>query len=129
MATIVIIEDDPGVCDLIETILSRVGHRVIVAGGASDGAAIIAREFAGGNQHILAITDIFMPDRDGLELTAELKREYPQLPIIAISGGGSEGDMGYLTEALTFGASLALPKPFRPIELRAAVDELLRSVD
>lgn len=129
MGTAIVIEDDPGVCDLIETILTRAGHRVIVAAGAREGAALVAREVDGAHEQLFVITDIFMPDRDGLELTAELKRDYPGLPIIAISGGGSEGEMGYLTEARRFGASFTLPKPFRPVELRAAVDELLRSVD
>ncbi|MFW6313713.1 MAG: response regulator, partial [Spirochaetota bacterium] len=84
MATVVVIEDDPGMCDLIDTILTRSGHRVIVAADAKEGAAIVSREYRGGDERILVITDIFMPDRDGLELTAELKRDYPELPIIAI---------------------------------------------
>ena len=125
MARVVVIEDDRGVRELIGTVLGRAGHEVIIATDAEDGVGLVHRELAASDERLIVITDIFMPDRDGLELTSELKKAYPNLPVIAISGGGSEGDRGYLVAARAFGADFTLPKPFRPRELRAAVDELL----
>lgn len=126
MARIVLIEDDEGVIDLITTILSRDGHEVLVAAGADEGIGLVSRLCEEPSGPVLVITDIFMPDRDGLEVTSQIKREHHDVAVIAISGGGVAGDRGYLVAAREFGADFTLAKPFRPRELRAAVDELLR---
>lgn len=125
MARIVIIEDDEGVIDLVSTILSRDGHEVLVAGDASDGLELVSRLCEDASGRVLVITDIFMPDCDGLEVTAQIKRQHSEVAVIAISGGGDAGERGYLVAAREFGADFTLPKPFRPRELRAAVDEVL----
>jgi DNA-binding response OmpR family regulator len=98
---------------------------VAIASSPDDGLALVDRLVRNGERPVV-ITDIFMPDRDGLELTSHIKRTYAAVPVIAISGGGAAGDRSYLVAARAFGADFTLPKPFRPVELRAAVDELLR---
>jgi DNA-binding response OmpR family regulator len=127
MARVVIIEDDEGVVDLISTILSRDGHEVLVAHSASHGIDLVSRLCDASSAPVLVVTDIFMPGLDGLEVTSQIKREHPEVAVIAISGGGDAGERGYLVAAREFGADFTLPKPFRPRELRAAVDELLRA--
>lgn len=124
MARVIVFEDDEEIVDLIRAILERDGHAVTAADPATDGIDAVAGA-AGREERVVVITDIFMPDRDGLELTAALRRAHPALPIIAISGGGEARDTSYLRTAREFGADITLPKPFRPQELRAAVGEAL----
>lgn len=124
MARIIVFEDDDDIIELIRTILERDGHEIVAAGPPAGDVEVVARE-AAGEGRLVVITDIFMPYRDGLELTAALRRSHPDVPIIAISGGGEARDTSYLRTAREFGADITLPKPFRPQELRAAIDELL----
>ncbi|MFW5689941.1 MAG: response regulator [Spirochaetota bacterium] len=124
MARVVVIEDDDRVREMIEAVLSRSGHAVSTHADASSGMSRLEDELASGSERLVVITDIFMPDRDGLELTAEIKRLHPDVRVIAISGGGEYGDVSYLATARAFGADITLPKPFRPAELRAAVNEI-----
>lgn len=120
MAIILVVEDEQCVREMLSAVLSREGHTVL-----SSESARRARAFLLEHDVALIITDIFMPGTDGLELTSELKETYPTIPIIAISGGSPSGAGGYLTAARQRGAEIALPKPFRPREIRAAVDTLL----
>ena len=71
----------------------------------------------------LVITDILMPQTDGLEVIRELRRGAPRIPTLAISGGHAI----YLRMAKRLGASAILAKPFRPMDILRAVDELLAS--
>lgn len=139
MARIVVIEDDDGVIDLVRTVLERAGHEVTVAGDATAGfaaveAALDGRSYGSGEpepaavDRLVVVTDIFMPDRDGLEVTSQIKRDHPEVGVVAISGGGAGGDRSYLAAAREFGADFTLPKPFRPNELRSAVEEVLRDL-
>jgi CheY-like chemotaxis protein len=66
-----------------------------------------------------------MPDMEGLETIVELRREYPGLKIIAISGGARDGKENYLKAAELCGASRILSKPFENQDLLQSVDELL----
>ncbi len=74
----------------------------------------------------LLITDIFMPDQEGLETIRQTRSSGAEIPIIAISGGDPVvGD--FLEESLIFGAGKALKKPVDPTQLLSAVDELLKT--
>ena len=73
----------------------------------------------------LIITDIVMPEKEGLETIRELKKSHPDLKIIAISGGGRIDSREYLESARLFGASKIFQKPFRQKEMVSAVKELL----
>ncbi len=73
----------------------------------------------------LIITDLVMPEKEGIEIIQEIKRDFPKVKIIAISGGGT-GDAGqYLDMAKTMGADNTLAKPFEKEELLKAVTDLL----
>jgi len=73
----------------------------------------------------VVITDLLMPDCDGLELITQVRRGYPAMRIIAMSGGGRIAREQYLRLAKGMGAHVLLAKPFMPVELFAAVDSVL----
>ena len=77
----------------------------------------------------LIILDIFMPEKEGLEVIMELKREFPEVRIIAMSGGGTKvSGHNYLQIAEKLGALQTFHKPFRVMEMIAAVREILGGV-
>jgi CheY-like chemotaxis protein len=117
MAEILVIDDEPQIRRLIARILNGVGHVVHPANNGKDGIALFHRVHPA-----LVITDIVMPDMDGLEMIRELHQEAPAIPILAISGGGPAV---YLRAATGLGARAALAKPFGAAELLAVVERLL----
>jgi DNA-binding response OmpR family regulator len=100
--------------------LENAGHQVMDASNAETGYQIFVDE-----DPELVITDILMPDTDGIELITRLRREKPDVPIIAISGGGKCPAELYLSSSQYLGATRTLPKPFRREELLQTVDEIL----
>lgn len=74
----------------------------------------------------LVITDIVMPDIDGIEIVTELKAMRPNLPIIAMSGGGRIGAVNYLELASTLGVDATFEKPLNLSELADKIQELLK---
>lgn len=123
MSRVLIIDDDAQMRRLLHQALSRRGH---IVDEAVDGLHALHR-FAE-KPSDLVITDIIMPEREGIETIRELRHKCPELPIIAISGGGREGPQNYLSLALAMGASRSFSKPFRIEEILTAVQELTRSV-
>lgn len=121
MARILVIDDEDLVRFTVEQILIAAGH---VVATAENGAAGVRRhrEFP----FDLVITDIMMPERDGIETIRALKAEFPNLPIIAISGGGRMGNLNYLEMAKDFGVASTIPKPFTPEDILDQVDAALR---
>ena len=73
----------------------------------------------------LIVMDIIMPEKEGIETIREIKRDFPSVKIIAISGGGTLGPEHYLKVALAIGADKALKKPFRTDLLVGSIEELL----
>ena len=124
MATVVVVDDDSDVIALITAVLTRAGHDVLSTTEPLRVQEMIRETLGTASERVVLVTDIFMPGHDGLELTEEVKRLHPEVGVIAISGG-DRGGRGYLSAARAYGADLTLPKPFRPIELRTAVSELL----
>jgi two-component system nitrogen regulation response regulator GlnG len=113
-----IIEDDAAIRHLLRTCLEDAGYAVKEAENGRDGA----KEFR--NTHIdLVITDIFMPDCDGLEIIPRLRKLRPNVKILVISGGS--GTMDYLKEARMLGAARAIYKPFEIRAILQHVAELL----
>jgi CheY-like chemotaxis protein len=118
MAKILIIDDDPQIRRLIVEILANAGHEVFDVQDGEEGLRLVQI-----HPPALVITDILMPQPDGLEVIRELRRGAPSIPTIAISGGHAI----YLRMAKRLGASATLAKPFRPMDLLGAVDALLAS--
>jgi DNA-binding NarL/FixJ family response regulator len=76
----------------------------------------------------MVITDLFMPEQDGIETIQQIREFAPETPILAMSGGGSRGQTDSLADAALFGAHGVLQKPFSPEDLEKAVGALLASV-
>lgn len=120
MARILVVDDDDQVRTLLCLTLERAGYEVT---GAADGAEAL-RVFEQEPVE-LVITDIVMPEKEGLETIMEFRKRQPELKIIAISGGGRIGPEEYLSLAKDLGASKAITKPVEQAELIGTVKELL----
>lgn len=122
MANILIIDDEASVRQVIRQILTREDHAVIEAENGRAGLNAFYNEGPD-----LVITDIIMPDQEGIEVICEIKRVSPSTRILAISGGGQWHDIDYcLKAAKQLGAEAVLRKPFSRNELLAQVDNVLR---
>jgi DNA-binding response OmpR family regulator len=121
MARILIIDDDAALRRTMGKILERMGHSVEEA---EDGAMGLSLFRKGG--HDLVVTDLLMPEKEGIETIMELRAEAPGVKILAVSGGMSLDRTGLLEDAEALGADASLPKPFGVEAFTAAVDELLR---
>ena len=122
MPRILVIEDNDAVRHMVRRVLVDEGYEVQEA---ADGTAGLNAYRAQPSD--VVITDIVMPDTEGLETILQLCRHDPPAKIIAMSSAGSGGPAGYLELALKFGARRVLTKPFTHDELRAAVAEVLAS--
>ncbi len=120
MKKILVIEDDNEVRDYLESVLSRAGYIVRTAGNGKEGVELF-RQFPTD----LVITDIIMPEKDGIETILDLKRSNENLKVIAISGGGRGEPENYLHSASLLGANRTMKKPFTNEEVLSAVEELL----
>jgi DNA-binding response OmpR family regulator len=118
MARILIIDDDPDMRAMLEKFLTSAGHEVILAADGRKGVEKYRTSPAD-----LVITDLFMPNQEGLETIGELRRRFPEVAIIAMSGRPDSGTM--LSIAQKFGAIGMLHKPFAADELIAAVKKAL----
>jgi DNA-binding NtrC family response regulator len=120
MSKILVIDDDPMVRKAIERILDRKGYDVVMADDGRRGLKLFERE-----QPDLVITDIIMPEREGIETIRAIQKIRPGAKIIAISGGGRVGNVDFLTLAAKLGAREIIAKPFDPSELTRSVSRCL----
>ena len=121
MANILVIDDEAPVRRLVALALEKQGHRVSEAGDGAEALRIMAEHSTD-----LVITDLLMPETDGIETIMELRRLYPATKIIAISGGGEyQSGAGFLRAAESLGADRTLTKPFEFKQLLPAVQALL----
>jgi CheY-like chemotaxis protein len=121
MALILVIDDEQMLRRTLRALLERAGHTVVEAEDGNQGLAQFDVQIPD-----LVLTDIIMPNREGVETIGDIRRRAPQTPIIAMSGGGSRGGDLFLTLAEQLGASATLAKPIRQAELIAAVDAALK---
>jgi CheY-like chemotaxis protein len=130
MPSILIIDDEEDVRDALRMVLERAGHQVRIASNGNEALALQREEPAQ-----LVITDIIMPEKDGVRTIKEMRQEFPGLRIIAISGGGGVEPLAYKPGAITttaylaaakeVGADRVFTKPFERKDLIQAVNELL----
>jgi len=118
LAKILVVDDEPSVLASIEQVLKTAGHQVSSAGGGFGAITSFQKDPAD-----LLITDILMPAPDGIGLITYFRKQFPKLPIIAISGN-PKGNT--LEIASKLGAAAALPKPFAVQELLNAVEAALK---
>jgi DNA-binding response OmpR family regulator len=120
VSKILVIDDDPRILQLMELSLGRQGFAVSGAENGRVGLRLFAAV-----QHDLVITDILMPDMEGIETILALKAKTSPPKIIAISGGGRLVGREFLKWAKHLGADEILPKPFRMSALVALVRQML----
>jgi DNA-binding response OmpR family regulator len=117
---IVVIDDDAMVRTAVTRILEAEGFQVALAGDGREGLKLMHSL-----QPRLVITDIIMPEMEGIETIREMRRERSDLKIMAISGGARMGNANFLDMARTMGADAIMEKPFEPEDLVAKVRQLL----
>ncbi len=117
---ILVIDDDEQMRVLLQQAMQWAGFEVVAAENGRKGQQLFEEQPAD-----LIITDLIMPEQEGLETIRSLKQGYPAVKIIAISGGGRIGPEAYLPAAMELGADRIFAKPFDVKELISAVQELL----
>jgi len=120
VARILVADDEPGVRARLQELLEQAGYAVATAANGLE-----ALELQRDNPVDLVITDIFMPELDGLETIAALRRDAPEVKIIAISSDEGPEGRNYLRAAESFGAVHTFTKPVRADDLLAAIEQLL----
>jgi len=120
MASILLIEDDTDLRKLLLKLLERENYRVLEAGNGIEAMQILELQAPD-----LVVTDLIMPDQDGIGTINLLKKKHPGVKIIAMSGGGRMLSEDYLKIAQMLGASFTFKKPFDNKEFLIKVKELL----
>jgi two-component system chemotaxis response regulator CheY len=120
MAHILLIDDDPGIRDSLTLMLRTAGHTIESAANGRAGLELAAR-----TQFELVITDVLMPEMDGAEAVRGL-RALPQPPKILVMTGGAVLGADLMALAGDYGVDASITKPFRPKELFAVIDRVLK---
>ena len=108
MATILVVDDDRQVCALLKEVLEEQGYTVESAVNGIEGISRYRNLPAD-----LIIIDILMPEKEGLETILDLRREFPRVKIIAMSGGSERAKLNLLDLARRLGAQYTVNKPFQ----------------
>ncbi len=124
MERILIIDDEPQIRSMLRLMLERAGYEVVEASDGIDGIRIYRQ-----NPTDLIITDLIMPNKDGIGMIIDLKKEFPEVRIIAMSGGGLNKPEGYLQGAKKLGATYTLTKPIDREEMIKAVKDTLKGTE
>jgi CheY-like chemotaxis protein len=120
MQRILIIDDDEQMRALLGDILERAGYEVMEAANGLEGMRRMRAQLAD-----MVITDLIMPEKEGVETILELRRDFPAVPVVAMSGGGRDGVRDYLHIAARLGAVRTIAKPFTRQEILDAVSTSL----
>ncbi len=123
MTCILVIDDDEQIRKMFRSLLEREGYEVKVAPDGKQGILQYRN-----NPADLVILDIIMPEKEGLETIMDLRRDFPDIKIIAISGGGRIGPEDYLMMAKNLGAMRTFVKPVERYALLKAIGELIGGI-
>lgn len=124
MQKILIIDDEPHILLMLKKMLERVGYEIEIATNGVEGIKLFKESGSD-----MVITDIIMPEKEGLETIREMRRIKSDLKIIAMSGGGKVSADNYLQIARIFGAAKSIAKPFTQKEMVSAVQSLMEGKD
>lgn len=120
MKHILLVEDDEALRTLLTRVLRRAGYEVSEAHNGNEAERILLQESID-----LVVSDMLMPGKDGIELLMDVRKNRPDLKIVAMSGGGYTGTGTYLSLAKALGATRTLNKPFEGHELIALIESEL----
>lgn len=120
MARILVIDDDVQVLDMLYQTLTREGYDVLTASDGREGMRLFREAPVD-----LIITDLIMPEKEGIETIIELRRDFPDVKIIAMSGGGRIVTKDYLHMAKILGVQQTFAKPVSREQLLSAIFELI----
>lgn len=123
MKKVLIIDDDKDICEVIATYLSEFEIDISITYDAKSAIGLMSEK-----EFDLVITDILMPELNGIELTEIIHRDFPKVNVLACSGGGESGKLVAslaLDQAMEEGATNAILKPFSQEELMAKVGRIL----
>ncbi|NOQ46716.1 MAG: response regulator [Desulfobulbaceae bacterium] len=123
MKRILVVDDEEQIRSMLKQMLEHEGYEVHAAQNGEEGMTLVGRY-----AFDLVITDMIMPVKDGLKFIMELVRDYPDLKILAISGGGAIKAERYLTMAGYLGDIATLEKPFKRETLLELVQQQFSSV-
>lgn len=118
--TLLIVDDDDELRDVLVEVLRSRGYVVRAARDGVEATKAIAK-----SDVELVVTDLIMPEKDGIQLMNEIRRKYPKVKIVAMSGGGHVPREQYLRIARGLGAHAVLEKPFSSQQLVDLVEQLL----
>ena len=121
MARILIIDDDDTIRKMLALTLSKAGYDVAAAADGNEGLKQFRK-----NEIDLVITDLIMPEKEGIEMIMELRNDFPDVKIIAMSGGAQVGPDEYLKLANALGAQRTLKKPIDREDLLETIKKILQ---
>lgn len=121
MSTVLLIDDEKSILEVMGSSLGKAGYTVLSAGNGEKGLELLRSESVDA-----VVTDIIMPEKEGIETIIEIRAMAKDIPILAISGGGRTRQMHLLEMSRNFGADRVLQKPFKPSDLIAELDDLLK---
>lgn len=122
MARILVIDDMSGILQTLDVMLKGLGHEPTCAGDSETGL-----QYARDNTYDVIMTDIMMPDKDGIDVIMELKKQDNPPAIVAISGGGTKVSADDALSIARLHADTVIKKPFKRDELDAIIDEALET--
>jgi CheY-like chemotaxis protein len=120
MPNILIVDDEPSMRKMVRRVLEDAGHAVFEAADGVEADALTMTTPVD-----LVITDVIMPNRDGVETLIRLRESNPGIKVIVMTGGGRSRNLDLLSVAQQVGAAGTLAKPFRKSQLLAAVGDCL----
>jgi CheY-like chemotaxis protein len=122
---VLVVDDSADICALLEFRLKALGHSVTCAATGQEAMDFLHRSYFD-----LVITDVVMPDGDGLDVINEAKKRYPSTRVVVMSGGGNALDPGHCLDIATaMGANAAILKPFTPEEFLAVLRKVVPESD
>ena len=120
MASILVVDDDRFLREMLSVMLEKRGYDVVVACNGKEAEEVCRKVTVD-----LAMIDIIMPVQEGMETMMVLKYNYPDMKIIAMTGGGKTSPNIYLDVAKQMGVETTLQKPFRHVEVLSAVKSVM----
>jgi DNA-binding response OmpR family regulator len=118
--TLLIIEDDPSLRDSLHRTLRGKNYIILAAEEGGEGMKLMQKHAVD-----IVLIDMFMPGKEGVETIRELRRSYPHVKVIAMSGGGTKGEVDVLQVAKVMGCRHTLVKPFSGEDLIKAIEAQL----